>query len=77
MVKINNEYSPVDIPNENHKRRLIDQYEIVNEEQDHYIVQVPPREFYAVRKEYFEHDHVLKFPHDRSDTGYKSLPLKK
>jgi len=77
MVQSNSNYRPVDIPNQNHKRRLIDEYDIIQEEQDHYIVQLPPREFFAVRKEYFQNDHVLEFPHERSDTGFKSLPLKK
>jgi len=75
--KENKDYNPIDIPNEEHKIRLVDQHEIVKDEGDHYIVKVPPREFYAVTKEYFSRSHAFKLPHDRVEPGYKFLPLAK
>jgi len=77
MVQGSKEYKPVNIPNQEHKRRLVDEHEIVKDEGDHYIVKLPPREFFAIKKEYFSRSHAFELPHDRVETGYKFLPLVK
>jgi len=71
-----NKYKPVKLP-QDYSKRLIDEYEIEEEYHDHYLVKVPPHEYYAVKKAFFERQHVLEFPHDQVRNGFKALPLDK